>query len=150
MAGARRLGRRDVLTRCVGPVLEVGCGPGRFLAALLERDTASVGVDIAATAVALARRRGLPTLHRDVFARMPGEAQEATVQLMDGNIGIGGDPRRLLARVGELLRPEGTVLIETDPDEDADQVLTVRFCQYGQPIGPPFSWAHVGASALRR
>jgi hypothetical protein len=38
------------------------------------------------------------------------------VLLLDGNIGIGGDPHRLLRRVRELLTPTGRLLVELDVD----------------------------------
>ena len=40
-----------VLDRCVAPVLDIGCGPGRFVLALAERGQAALGVDITGTAV---------------------------------------------------------------------------------------------------
>src|SRR5262245_35071741 len=42
-----------VLERCVGPVLDVGCGPGRLCRELLSRGVFALGVDIAPRAVAL-------------------------------------------------------------------------------------------------
>lgn len=140
---------RTVLTRCTGPTLDVGCGPGRFVAALMERRVAALGVDIADTAVRMARQRGLPIVHRSVFEPLPGTGRWHCVLLMDGNIGIGGEPRRLLRRVRELLGPGGRLLVEADPAENAADRLSVRFSQNGYPIGAAFDWARVGMRALR-
>jgi SAM-dependent methyltransferase len=139
-----------VLERCTGPVLDVGCGPGRFVHALAERGTAAMGLDIAETAVELTRRRGLPAVLRSVFAPIPGEGRWPTVLLMDGNIGIGGDPARLLGRIHTLLAPMGRLIVETHPDAHADEQLAVRFSQQGESIGPAFAWAHVGLLSLLR
>lgn len=152
---ARWLARADavdqtVLSRCTGPTLDIGCGPGRFVAALLELGTAALGVDIAETAVRMARRRGLPTVHRSVFDPLPGQGRWRCALLMDGNIGIGGDPGRLLARTRTLLAPGGRLLIESDPDPAAAEHLSVRFSQNAYPIGPTFYWARVGATAVQR
>jgi SAM-dependent methyltransferase len=140
----------SVLDRCRGPVLDVGCGPGRLVTALNARGTAALGVDIAETAVAVTRGQGMPALLRDVFADLPGEGRWPTVLLMDGNIGIGGDPARLLARVRGLLATGGRVFVETHPDDAAHDVLDVRFTVDGEPVGPCFGWAHVGRDALAR
>jgi SAM-dependent methyltransferase len=152
---ARWLGRADaadetVLNRCRGPVLDVGCGPGRFVSELNARGIAALGVDIAETAVALTRVQGFPALLRSVFGHLPGEGRWPTVLLMDGNIGIGGDPQRLLSRIGRLLAAEGRLVVETHPDADVLDVLEVRFSAAGQAVGPRFGWAHVGLTPLRR
>ncbi|SHH61033.1 Methyltransferase domain-containing protein [Jatrophihabitans endophyticus] len=139
-----------VLDRCAGPVLDVGCGPGRFVASLTARGAVALGVDIAETAVALTRGQGSPALLRSVFADLPGEGRWSTVLLVDGNIGIGGDPVRLLHRVAALLAPTGRVLVETAPDNTADERLSVRFTEQGDEVGPEFAWALVGAAALER
>jgi SAM-dependent methyltransferase len=139
---------RTVLVRCSSPTLDVGCGPGRFVAALNADGVAALGLDIAETAIALTRHRGLPAVLRSVFAQVPGEGRWPTVLLMDGNIGIGGDPGRLLHRVRQLLAPGGRVLAEAHQDRGADERLSVRFTQHGKPSGPEFDWALVGRDAL--
>jgi SAM-dependent methyltransferase len=109
----RRLpGDAGLLERCAGPTLDVGCGPGRLTAALLRRGVPALGVDISATAVRLARRRGAIALRRDVFEHTPGQGRWRHLLLADGNIGIGGDPARLLARCGELIAEGGQVHVE--------------------------------------
>ena len=75
-----------------GPVLDVGCGPGRFVIGLAQRGTVALGVDPAPAAVALCRSRGAPVLQKSVFDPLPGQGRWRTVLLADGNIGIGGDP----------------------------------------------------------
>jgi hypothetical protein len=117
---------------------------------VIDRCIAAMGLDIAETAVSLTRGQGLPAVLRSVFAPLPGEGRWPTVLLMDGNIGIGGDPARLLRRVRGLLAPGGRLLVEADPDVDADEQLTVRFAQGGRATGPAFGWARVGMAALRR
>jgi SAM-dependent methyltransferase len=141
---------RTVLDRCRGPVLDVGCGPGRLVSELNARGMAALGVDIAETAVALTRGQGFPALLRSVFGDLPGEGRWPTVLLIDGNIGIGGDPYRLLARIGRLLANDGQLIVETHPDPDAHDILEVRFSEGGRPVGPPFDWAHVGLAALEQ
>ncbi|MBO0769649.1 MAG: class I SAM-dependent methyltransferase, partial [Solirubrobacterales bacterium] len=91
-----------------GPVLDVGCGPGRHLRALSRRGVFALGVDISEQAVRLACRDGARAVVADVFGELPGSWQ--TALLLDGNIGIGGDPVRLLRRLAQLLHPTGVVL----------------------------------------
>jgi SAM-dependent methyltransferase len=129
-------------------VLDVGCGPGRFVSALNRRGVAALGVDVAETAVALTRGQGLPALLRSVFHDLPGEGRWPTVLLLDGNVGIGGDPLRLLERVRSLLRQGGRVLVEADADPRADDLVEVRFTAAGRPVGGPIEWAHVGIEPL--
>jgi SAM-dependent methyltransferase len=103
-----------VLRRAGGPVLDVGCGPGRIAGALARRGVPAVGVDVAPAAVRMARERGADALCRSVFDPLPGEGAWRTVLLLDGNAGIGGAPVRLLRRAAELLAPGGSVIVELD------------------------------------
>jgi len=141
-------GEQDLLAEVRGPALDIGCGPGRHLVALNCRGVAALGIDTSPAAVALACRRGATALWRSVFDPLPGEGRWRTVLLLDGNIGIGGDPVALLRRVRRLLAPAGTVLAEVEPGVPTER-LTVRLQRDGSP-GPRFPWARVGDQALER
>jgi SAM-dependent methyltransferase len=138
-----------LLDRCTGPTVDLGCGPGRLLVALAHRGVPALGVDHSRVAEAHCRARGVVMLRRDVFARVPGAGRWGHVLLADGNIGIGGDPRRLLVRAAELLVVGGTLLVETDPDPRRDWRGSVRV-RTAVGSGPSTRWARVGAEALRR
>ena len=73
-----------LLERIGGPVLDVGCGPGRVLDALGRRGVVALGVDPAPAAAALARRKGCAVLQRSVFDPLPGQGRWVTVLLLDG------------------------------------------------------------------
>ncbi|MGW1161195.1 class I SAM-dependent methyltransferase [Streptomyces sp. NPDC002519] len=137
----------SVLRRCTGPVLDVGCGPGRLVAALTARGRPALGVDVSPTAVARTRRLGGAALRRSVFDPLPREGRWGTVLLMDGNVGIGGDPVVLLTRLRDLVRPGGRLLAEAAP-QDVDERLTVRVEDAHGRHGSPFPWARLGTTAL--
>lgn len=134
---------RGMLRRLAGPVLEIGCGPGRLVEALIGEGTMALGIDVAPAAVHAAFRRGVPVLNRCVFDPIPGEGDWASVVLLDGSIGIGGDPGRLLRRVHAVVRAGGVVLAEVEPSGVG---LVRRVLRDGAP------WAcvdadHIGAVA---
>jgi len=85
----------------------------------------------------------------DVFGPLPGAETWRHVLLADGNIGIGGDPLRLLHRATQLLAPGGTVLVETDAVPDTLWQGTARV-RTGGGTGAPLPWACAGADALVR
>lgn len=139
----------EVVRRCTGPTIDLGCGPGRLTAALAERGLVALGVDVSAAAVRLARGRGAAALRRDVLAPLPAEGRWAHALLVDGNIGIGGDPVRLLRRCSGLLRPGGTALVELAPPGAGlwrgRAYVTSDGRAGGDERGPAFRWARVGA-----
>lgn len=132
---------------CVGPTLDVGCGPGRLTAALIDRQIMAVGIDVAEDAVRLARERGAQAIRRDVFADVPGEQHWQHVLLADGNIGIGGDPAALLTRIQELLAPDGQIIVEV-AEHGVGSYLELHRLQIGETISAPFPWAVVGMDAI--
>lgn len=75
--GAATDDERALLTRLPATVLDVGCGPGRLVVALLELGVPALGVDTAPAAVAIAREHGASVLARSVFDRLPGEGRWA-------------------------------------------------------------------------
>ncbi len=135
-----------LLMRVDGPVLDVGCGPGRHVLALARAGVVALGIDISPPAIELARRQGAPVLRRSIFDRVPGAGRWGTALLLDGNVGIGGCPVTLLRRVTSLLRPGGRLLVELAID-GTTHVEQVRF-EAGDSVGPWFSWAHVGIEGL--
>ncbi|MGW2651402.1 class I SAM-dependent methyltransferase [Streptomyces sp. NPDC001393] len=143
---------REVLDRCEGAVLDVGCGPGRLVAELAARGRTVLGIDVSAAAVDHTVQLGGQALRRSVFEPLPGEGRWDTVLLMDGNIGIGGEPSVLLERVAALLRPGGLLIAETVPghvDERA-RVQVVDTVGASRATGTPFPWARLGTPALLR
>lgn len=151
LPGGRRLDRafdQAVLGLCNGPTIDLGCGPGRFVAHLTKLGIPALGVDQSQTAVELARRSGAPALRRDVFERLPGTGRWGTVLLADGNVGLGGDPTRLLRRVAELMRSGGHCVAEFDPLISGVQHRWVRL-ESSKTVGPWFQWASVGADCAK-
>ncbi|MGW1894481.1 class I SAM-dependent methyltransferase [Streptomyces sp. NPDC002004] len=154
----------SALVRCEGAVLDIGCGPGRLVDALAERGHRVLGIDVSEAAVAhTVRRLGSPpagpaagagqgqALCRSVFEPLPDEGRWDTALLIDGNIGIGGDPRTLLVRVAELVAPGGLLIAEAAPAE-VDERVHVGVVADGHPerTGELFPWARLGVGALVR
>ncbi len=136
-----------VLDRAIGPVLDIGCGPGRHVVALSRRGIVAVGVDISPLAVRLARTRGAKVIEGSVFDRLPGAGTWGSALLLDGNIGIGGAPRELLARVRALLSPTGIVLVEVEGTDVPAGTLRVRL-ESGHTSSQWFPWARMSTAEL--
>lgn len=130
-----------------GPVIDLGCGPGRLVVSLASRRVPALGVDSSPSAVSLARRRGATVLERDLFGPLPGEGRWATALLFDGNVGIGGDPARLLTRCRHLTARAGQVIAEVQPPGGGWRRVTAWFERDGHR-SEPFAWAVVGADAI--
>ncbi len=138
---------RAVLSHCDGATLDIGCGPGRMSAHLAELGRCVLGIDVVPEAVAQTRARGVTALMRDVYAPIPGEGRWETALLADGNIGIGGDPVRLLRRVHELLAPSGRAVIDLAPYGSGMRTSTVLL-RTELKASRPFAWTVVGAEAV--
>ncbi len=136
-----------MLDACTGATLDVGCGPGRMVLALRRRRVSALGIDISAVAVRQARRHGADALVRDVFGPVPGGGTWRHALLADGNIGIGGDPVRLLRRCLELTEDDGTVVVETGAPGTGSWRGEVRL-RHGSASSPLFWWAAVDADDL--
>ncbi len=136
-----------LVERAHGPVLDVGCGPGRHVHALALRGVIAVGVDVNPAALHLARARGATVVEASIFDRIPGAGEWRTALLLDGNIGIGGAPEALLARIASLLVPGGRILVEVDPPGVGHEVVRMRL-EDEHHESHWFDWARVGADAI--
>lgn len=136
-----------VLAGVDGPVLDIGCGPGRLVVALAERGVPALGVDASPAAVDQAVERRAAALVRSVFDPLPGTGRWRTALLIDGNVGIGGDPPRLLARVGELLCHDGRALVEVAGPGVGERRFAARI-ERGDERSAWFPWAQVGVEAI--
>ena len=131
---------------CSAPTIELGCGPARLVARLVQRGIPALGIDRSATAIRLASRFGAPALLGDVFEPLPGTGHWQTVLLVDGNVGLGGDPRRILGRAAELLARGGRCVAEFDARAIGIRGRWVRL-ESSHEVGPWFRWASVGVDS---
>jgi SAM-dependent methyltransferase len=137
----------DAVTRiCAAPTIELGCGPGRLVAMLIRRGIPALGIDRSATAIRLAGCGGAPALLGDVFEPLPGTGRWQTVLLVDGKVGLGGDPRRILGRAVELLGRGGRCVVEFDTEVIGIRPRWVRL-ESTRDVGPWFRWASVGVDS---
>ncbi|WP_120337960.1 class I SAM-dependent methyltransferase [Cryobacterium soli] len=139
----------QLLAGAAGPVLDIGCGPGRMVRAALAQGLAAIGVDVSPTAVRIAAESGLTVLERSVFSALPGEGDWGTALLLDGNIGIGGDIVALLGRCGELISSDGAVLVEVHADPERDHAFDGTLEDAQGRTSAVFPWAEVGIGPLR-
>jgi len=128
-------------------VLDLGCGPGRHLAALRAAGKPGLGVDLSPVAVRLARRRGAAAIPGDVFGTVPLAGRWRTALLLDGNVGIGGAPELLLGRTRELLAAGGCALVEVDPPGAPTLRTRLRIEAAGE-VSDWFRWARVGVDGI--
>jgi len=137
----------ELLAGLRGPVLDLGCGPGRLVVALGQLGIPALGVDASPRAIGLALAGGAAVLERSVFDPLPGEGRWPSVLLFDGNVGIGGDPVALLARVMSLLAATGIALVEVEPPGSPTTSTRARL-EWQDEASTWFPWAWVGADGL--
>jgi SAM-dependent methyltransferase len=133
-----------------GPLLDIGCGPGRMVRAARTLGLDALGIDIEPAAVALARRNGVAVSRTSVFDSVPREGDWQTALLIDGNVGIGGDVRALLARCRDILAPRGELVIETHNDQRRHHRYTGTLLAADGTGSATFPWAEIGCEPLAR
>lgn len=148
-------GERSLVAEVNGPVLDIGCGPGRLVAAARALGLDAVGIDVDPEAVRLTRKSGGEAIHGSIFD--PAASLDATGRrgtgwggalLFDGNIGIGGHPLSLLARIWELTAPGALAWVETAAQPWTDHRFTARVRDARGRESGAFPWAAVGWQVL--
>ena len=122
-----------LLAECVGDTLDVGCGPGRLAQRLAEgRDRRVLGIDVVPEAVAQTRARGVAALQGSVFDPVPREGRWHTA---------------LLARLGEVLAPDGRVVVELAAPGVRSTTRWARL-ELAGTTSRPFRWSVVGVDGV--
>ncbi|GAB0108389.1 class I SAM-dependent methyltransferase [Nocardia sp. JMUB6875] len=143
MDSARERVDRVLTCCCDGPTLDLACGSGRLADRLVRQGVAALSVDLSPMAVAVTRSRGVPTLYRDIFDRLPGTGRWEYAILADGTVGLGGDPVRVLRRARELLAHDGVAIVEFAATGTTSRLRPTRLpCPPG--TGAPVPWTRVG------
>ncbi len=106
-----------------------------------------LGIDVVPEAVAQTRARGVAALQGSVFDPVPREGRWHTALLADGNVGIGGDPLALLARLGEVLAPDGRVVVELAAPGVRSTTRWARL-ELAGTTSRPFRWSVVGVDGV--
>lgn len=141
---------RQLVGELPGPILDIGCGPGRMLHAADLAGHDALGVDVSHASIGIATARGHDAFHGSVFEPLPCEGAWGSALLLDGNVGIGGDPVELLARCAQLVRPGGRIAVETHPQASRDRRFDGVLVDDNGRVSLPFRWAEVGIAAARR
>lgn len=137
-----------LLASVTGPVLDIGCGPGRMVRAALGLGLQALGLDVSPAAIAMASGLGGTYVEGSVFDRVPGEGIWQTALLVDGNIGIGGDIPALLARCRDLLAASGEIVIELHSDPEHDEHYMGQVVDSHGGTSAVFPWAEIGRKPL--
>ncbi|MFB1294348.1 methyltransferase domain-containing protein [Mycobacterium sp. pW049] len=132
-----------VIAMCDGSTVELGCGPGRLIARLRKAGIPALGIDRSPEAVRLAHTLGAPAMCADVFGPLPAIGSWQTVLLIDGNVGLEGDPERILRRSRDLLADGGHCVAEFDVQHSGETPVLVRL-ETDTESGPWFHWSTVG------
>ena len=138
-----------LLSRVTGPMLDIGCGPGRMVRAATDLGMLAVGIDVSAAALEIASNLGGSFFQCSVFDRVPGEGVWQTTLLVDGNVGIGGDILSLLARCRELLSASGEIVVELNPNANHEDYYFAEVVDTHGNRSDPFPWAEIGLNRLR-
>jgi SAM-dependent methyltransferase len=137
-----------LLRAATGPLLDIGCGPGRMVHAAQQVGLDVLGIDVSPTAIAIAREAGLPVIQGSIFDAVPHEGEWQTLLLVDGNIGIGGDVSTLLRRCMQLVAVGGDIVVELHPDRDMDDLYTAHLVGADGGRSESFPWAQIGINPM--
>lgn len=94
-----------------GRLLDVGCGDGRFMAAMQKRGWTAEGIETEPVSANLARRRTSATVHETPLEQTSYSAASYDMVSLLHVLEHVPDPRDTLTRAFALLKPGGTLLL---------------------------------------
>jgi len=147
----------DLFRSAPGPILDLGCGRGEFLALLAEAGLEAYGLDINPEMVGDARARGLRAETGDGLTHLRGLAEESLGGLFMAQViehltpaGLAG----LLEAAFRALRPGGVILAETINPQSLSTFAGAFYIDPSHvkpvhPEGARFLWEATGFREVR-
>ena len=136
------------------PVVDVGCGPGDWLAVLAAEDIRAYGVDSNLRSVERAQALGLDARHGDAFAHLAGVPAGSLAAVTAFHLVEHVTTEQLVELLDlayRALMPGGLVILET-PNPDNFMVGTSNFYldpTHRNPLPPPLLAFLVGSRGFR-
>lgn len=141
---------REALRLARGRVLDVGAGVGAHAVPLVAAGLSVTALDVLPELVQLLRARGVEGARRGSIWTFSRRRPFDTVLALMNGTSLAGTMSRLsalLARLGELVSPDGQLLLDSTEMEPAELDFQLEYC--GEK-GPPFPQLFVAEGVLRR
>ena len=135
-----------MLDLCVGPTLDVGCGPGRMTQLLAERGDIVLGIDVVPEAIWQTRDRGVAAILRDVFEDVPAEGRWQTCCSPMATSASAATPCGCCAGSRSCSAP--VAASSPTSRRPAPDCTRGRATNSRRPTSEPFPWSVVGADAI--
>jgi O-antigen chain-terminating methyltransferase len=124
-----------------GPVLDLGCGRGEFLALLAEKGVEGFGIDGNGQMAAACRDKGLRCVHGDLLEKLAGVDDGSLSGVFSSQVVEHLTPAylsRLLALCRDKLRPGGRIVLETVNPTSVFALVQVYFLDlsHHKPVHP--------------
>lgn len=145
-----------LLSDCPAPaVLDVGCGAGRHLDFIRQRQPAAAltGFEKANDLRQSCEKQFQSAMFRESFADVPDDSRFDLVLLMGNGLGIFGDEQATLVglrRIYQLLNPGGMLIAESGNPFGTDFFVSRFMIRYRNLIDRPFPWGYASRSWLER
>lgn len=156
---------RIALDMAEGDILDVGAGSGCHSLALQSMGKKPVAIDISPLSVEVMKERGVDARQVNLYDESFTDRFDTVLMLMNGTgmIGTLDNMPAFFKRVGSLLKPGGSVLVDSSDlrylfeEEDGSLMIDLADDYYGQidyqmvykdKEGEPFDWLYVDFDTL--
>lgn len=156
---------RTALQMAGGRILDVGAGSGCHSLALKNMGKEAQAIDISPLSVAVMKERGVDARQVNFYDPDFSERYDTVLMLMNGTGIIGNldNIGKFFARLKDLLKPDGCVLIDSSDlrylfeEEDGSLMIDLADDYYGQldyqmqykdVVGEPFDWLYLDFNTL--